>query len=246
MSAYKPKIRLYIKSNIVIGEHLSLDKKQTHYIANVMRQIQGNKLYIFNEISGEFIADIVSSSKNEVIIKASNQTKSATEPNDIWLCFAPVKNAPVSFIVQKATELGITKLFPVITEHTIVRKVNLDKMHLTVIEAAEQCGRISLPKIAPETKLQTFIREFPSDRKLIYCDESGRSLPIIAQLKNLNINSKLAILIGPEGGFTEKEYQLISSQKYACPVSLGPRILRADTAAIAATSCVMSVLGDWK
>ena len=241
-------IRLFIDQPLSTNIALTLDRDQSHYLANVMRKKTGDKLLAFNGRDGEWTAIITSVEKRSVTIEASNQTRPQVAEPDLWLAFAPIKKARLDFMAQKATELGVSSLTPVMTRRTIVDRVKTDRMLANAVEAAEQCERLTVPAINEAIKLDEFLRTLPSDRKLMFCDEDKTGEETHAALRTLNDKANpgpWAILIGPEGGFDDDERKKIRSHPGCVPVSLGPRVLRADTAAMAAISLWQSAIGDW-
>lgn len=238
------KIRLYITNDLQDGELATLSPDQSHYLTRVMRMKEGQNILVFNGRDGEYLAEIISANKNNCTINLINKTKEQKQSPDIWLCFAPVKNAPLNFVIQKATELGASALWPVITKNTVVSRVNTERLKANAIEAAEQSRRLDVPEIFEPEKFKQLLSNWPEDRKIIFCDESGNGQPAKEALASLK-KGKYAIFIGPEGGFSREEFEIIISKHYIIPICMGPRILRADTAAIAALTCVQNFLGDW-
>lgn len=240
-----PKIRLFTTAALQISTTVELSKDQAHYLVNVMRRKDGDAVLVFNGIDGEWLAHIVSSGKKHCVLALQEQTRLQILQPDIWLCFAPVKNSPINNIIQKATELGVNLMQPVITQHTVVTKVNTERFGAIAIEAAEQSERITVPQINESIALNKMLSNWDEQRKLILCDESGGGVPMVEALSSLKKGDKYAVLIGPEGGFSNSEFAILRNQPYIIPVSMGPRILRADTAAIVALAGVFSILGDW-
>jgi 16S rRNA (uracil1498-N3)-methyltransferase len=237
-------IRLYTNHSLSLNSSIELSPENVHYLSNVMRKKDGYELLLFNGIDGEFLGQIESLQKKHGQVRITSQTsKQKTEP-DIWLCFAPVKNAPINNLVEKATELGVALLQPVITQHTINHRVNTERLIANTIEAAEQSERLTIPKVMEPIKLDKLLQNWDSNRSLIMCDESGSGEPIIKALQKIKTTAH-AILIGPEGGFSQTEFEIMKNKPYVIRVGMGPRILRADTAAIAALTSVQSILGDW-
>jgi 16S rRNA (uracil1498-N3)-methyltransferase len=239
-----PTIRLYTEHKLYQDNNLQLSKEHAHYLYNVMRQKAGSYITLFNGIDGQWSGRIESIDKKTVFITITDKTKDQKNAPDLWLCFAPVKNAPLSNLVQKATELGVSRLQPVITGHTVVNKVNLERLLLIATEAAEQSHRLDIPTINQPVKFDQLISGWDEERIMILCDESGSGSPLVEILRNTNAD-KHAIIIGPEGGFSKSEFEIMKNKPYIMAASLGPRILRADTAAIAAISCYQNILGDW-
>lgn len=240
----KPAIRLYVPQSLATGGAVTLNESQSHYLLHVMRHKEGDEVAVFNAQDGEWRARIVSLSKKSVSVNVESCSRAPALEPDLWLLFAPVKNDALHTIVEKATELGASKLIPVLTERTIVRHVNQEKLYKNAVEAAEQCERLSVPEVAPLIDLTKILASWLEDRTLIYCDETGQGENARTVLAALTPRP-MAVLIGPEGGFTVQEQQRISSRPFAKPVGLGPRILRADTAAIVALAAVQMMLGDW-
>lgn len=239
-----PQIRIYTQNQLDKNQLIELSPEQSHYLCNVMRQKAGEELSLFNGVDGQWSGEIISISKKNCSVQLKIQTKPQKSEPDIWLCFAPVKNSPINNLVQKATELGVSKLIPVYTQRTVISRVNTDRLNLIAIEAAEQSHRLNLPEIAEPVKLANLLNNWPEDRGLIVCDESGGGISFASALKSPKYD-KYAILIGPEGGFSQSEFELMKKKPYIVGVSMGPRILRADTAAIVALACYMNILGDW-
>jgi 16S rRNA (uracil1498-N3)-methyltransferase len=239
-----PHIRLFVTGPLQSHATITLDKDQSHYLLHVMRMREGDALSVFNGKDGEWSASISSLNKKGATVFINTQTKPQKPEPDIWLVFAPVKNAAIHFVAQKATELGVSALVPVITEHTVVHRVSTDKLLANAIEAAEQSERLSVPTVQEPQKLLTFLSNFPKDRTLVFCDESGHGKPIFQALSDCKSN-RFALLIGPEGGFSPKELDILHKHPHVIAVGLGPRILRADTAALAGLACLQALCGDW-
>ncbi len=237
-------IRLFVETPLVASVACELSENQTHYLRNVMRVKPQDHLLLFNGRDGEWHAEILEIKKKYIDLRVTRKMREQDVVPDVWLCFAPVKNVRLDFIVQKATELGVAVLQPVMTERTVVRHIRVDKMHLNAIEAAEQCERLDVPECREPLSLQQVLANWDESRALIHCDETGQGEMILSALE-LSGNRKAAILIGPEGGFSPQEIADIQQCKQAVPVSLGGRILRADTAALAALSCWQAACGDW-
>lgn len=246
--AYKANIRLFVENSLPGDGSLTLDKEQSHYLANVMRLKTGAEVSLFNGQDGEWVTEVTDIQKRAVTLRIVSQAKEqATEP-DLWLVFAPIKKARIDFVAQKATELGVSHLQPVYTRRTIVDRVKTERLHANAIEAAEQCERLTVPTIAEPTKLDTLLANWPAERKIMFCDEtlSGEPAHIaLASSGNKDKNEPWAIIIGPEGGFDDSESLAIKAHPNTTVVALGPRVLRADTAAMAAISLWQAALGDW-
>lgn len=249
----------YVTTQLKEGEAVPLLPNRVHYLKNVLRRKPGDKVLLFNGDDGEFDAEIVSLEKKSGTAKLLKQTRAPRPEPDLWLIFAGVKRAAQETIVQKATELGAAYIVPVKTERTVTTKVNRDRLALIALEATEQCDRLTLPNVQETQSLEKVLADWPADRRLIYCDEAGddpnaqwggekgRAAPVLETLnKCASKSDKWAILIGPEGGFSPAERELLRAKPFVTPVSLGPRILRADTAAIAALTLWQAALGDWR
>jgi 16S rRNA (uracil1498-N3)-methyltransferase len=234
------KIRLYLEHNIKIGAEILLNKAQSHYLAHVLRCKIGAELFIFNNKTGEYKAEITQISKLlSVIIK--KQIKDFTISSNISLAFAPVKNVKAEYIVTKATELGANKIYPIITDFTIVRKVNIEKLHANIIEAAEQCERLDLAQINKPQSLKEFIANITTE-KLIFADEARIGEHAETAFKKLKNTDKVIIMIGPEGGFSNNEREIINEHPNSINLTLGERVLRADTAIISALALANNYL----
>ena len=235
--SYKAKIRLYFPGKLSLEDPVKLENKQVHYLINVMRKKIDDPILVFNSVNGEFLAKISEIYKNTIIIDIIKKIRDVKIENDIWLLFAPVKKSPTEYIVQKATELGVSKIIPVITERTITKNLNLKRMQDIAIESSEQCERITIPEVCAVKKLKDLIPNWDNDRIIFFCDETIRNDDVVKiDLQNLSTKSFGAILVGPEGGFTTNETTYLREKKFIRPIDLGPRILRADTAVIAALS----------
>jgi len=238
------EIRLHIDSEIIEGGELTLSAPKSHYLANVMRVKTGDKISVFNGKDGQWSAEITTVDKKSVSISPLTKIRPQASSPDLWLAFAPLKNK-TEIVVEKATELGVSRILPVITRHAVVRSVNMEKLTAHATEAAEQCERLDIPEIATYKDLSFLLGDWKKDRVLLYGDESGGGKPLAAILAEMPQNSKIGILIGAEGGFAEDELNMLRVCDFARPFGMGARILRADTAAVAALACVQSQLGDW-
>ena len=245
--SYKAKIRLYFPGKISLKSSVKLENKQVHYLINVMRKKIDDSILVFNSVNGEFLAKISEIYKNTIIVDIIKKIRDVKIENDIWLLFAPVKKSPTEYIVQKATELGVSKIVPVITERTITKKINLKRMQDIAIESSEQCERITIPEVCAVKKLKDLIPYWDNDRIIFFCDETIRNDDVVKiDLQNLSTKSFGAILVGPEGGFSTNETNYLREKKFIRPIDLGPRILRSDTAVIAALSLWHYLNGDLK
>ena len=236
------KIRLFVDHTLGEAQSVPLNKDQAHYIFSVMRKSIGETILIFDGNNGEWEASVEEISKKSGVLFCIKQTKPQIMPPDLWLFFSPLKKVRTDFIVEKATELGVAKIIPVQTEHTNADRVNLSRLSAHAIEAAEQCGGTYIPKIEELQKINEVLENFPLDRRLLFCDEKLQASEV--NLENLK-KGKWAILVGPEGGFSEIERNYLKGLKFTFSISLGPRILRADTAAVTAISLWQNYLGDW-
>ncbi|MBL4853490.1 MAG: 16S rRNA (uracil(1498)-N(3))-methyltransferase [Robiginitomaculum sp.] len=242
MRAFYKLPRLYVTGEIVQGDDIVLPKDQGHFLSRVLRRTVGDQVRLFNGNDGEYLASITHISKRETVLSAGEQIRTLEPPPDIWLLFAPIKHKRNVFIVEKATELGAALIQPVITARTTSR-INIDKMQAHVIEAAEQTERLDLPQIRDAQKLEHILAGWDKSRTLVFADEGGDAKPAATALAK--IKAPAAILIGPEGGFTADERAMLRAKPYCVPISLGPRILRADTAAAATLALWQAVSGDW-
>lgn len=241
--AWPPKSlpRLFVHSALSEGARVELDANQANYLGNVMRLGQGAELLVFDGHSGEWLARIDDAGKKRMSLAVQRRTRETETIPDVWLAFAPVKRSQTDWVVEKATELGVAKLVPVITQRTIVDRVKLDRLRAIAIEAAEQCGRTRLPEIAEPVALTQFLKERDVTRRLYFADEAGGEPVAIAFAAGPAV-----ILTGPEGGFTDDERGAIRNSANSVAISLGPRILRAETAALAALAAYMALAGDWR
>lgn len=234
--------RLYIDASLSAGAVIDLPKAQAHYIATVMRKSVGDAVRLFNGDDGEWRARIVEAGKKAVSLSVETQLRAPVPVPDIWLLFAPVKRSRTDFIVEKATELGVSQIHPVITDRTQFPKLRLDRMEAQVIEAAEQTERLDIPAVFAPVKLETVLAEWDAGRTLIFADEAGGD----TALETLQgLTGPAAVLIGPQGGFTDREREALRAKAFVRPVSLGPRILRADTAAVSLLTLYQAAAGDW-
>ncbi len=240
-----PKARLFVARDLKAGHLVTLDKDQSHYVVKVMRHQLGDKLALFNGRDGEWWGTLTDDAKNAVIIRMDSQYKVQTSEPDIWLCFAPIKFGKIDFLAQKATELGASKLQPVATKRTVVSRVKTERLAANAREAAEQSERLTVPEIGEIMRFDQLLDAWPKDRILLVADETGKGLPAYQLLPPL-VNQKLGILIGPEGGFSPQELTRLDNLTFVQKLSLGPRILRADTAAFATLTCVQALCGDWR
>ncbi len=236
--------RLYVTSDIKAGVAIEADQDQFNYLANVLRMEDGAELLVFNGRDGEWKAGISFPTRKRILLTPVEETRPQPAPSDLHYLFAPLKVGRLDYLVQKAVEMGAGLLQPVMTQHVQGKITNLDKVKANVIEAAEQCGILGIPDVAEPVKLADLLARWPRKRRIIYCDEgdAGQNpLPLLTQVKEKH----LALLVGPEGGFSEEERALLRSLDFVTAIPLGPRILRADTAAVAAMAVIQAVIGDW-
>ena len=237
--------RLFVDAPLSPGETVALERNQSNYLGNVLRLSAGDSILVFNGRDGEWQARI-GGRKRPDSLDVLVRTRPQDQLPDIAYVFAPLKHARLDYIVQKAVEMGASQLEPVITRHTQVSRVNSERMRANVIEAAEQCGILSLAAVAEPVPLDRFVSQRDAKRLLVFCDEAAEvSDPLRALQGGLAAPDGVDVLIGPEGGFAEEERMLLLRQPHILRLALGPRILRADTAGVAALALVQAALGDW-
>lgn len=230
--------RLFVDAPLDEGAEVTLDSAQAHYLTGVLRLGAGARVKLFDDRSGEWLAEIGEAGRRRTTLRVSARLRERESVPDLWLLFAPIKRGRIDWLVEKATELGVARLVPVITRHTMVERVNLERLRAHAVEAAEQCDRTALPELAKPEKLDSLLRAWPRERTLFFADETG-GRPLAPS------PGAAAILVGPEGGFSDEERAAIRTLPQARPVSLGPRILRSDTAALTAVALWMAQAGDW-
>jgi 16S rRNA (uracil1498-N3)-methyltransferase len=240
------KVRLFVEVPLAAGAKVKPDEAQAHYLLHVMRSRLGTRVALFNGIDGEWRASIVEVTRRGCTLLCETESEAQAEVPDLWLAFAPIKKIPADYLAQKATELGAKVLQPVITNRTVARRVNLERMRANAIEAAEQSGRLSVPEIREPVALDALLRSWPSARRLLFCDEGGDAPPIAEVLNQQPGQTPWGMLTGPEGGFDPQERAAIRQCAFVLPVTLGPRIMRADTAALAGLAVWQSICGDWR
>jgi 16S rRNA (uracil1498-N3)-methyltransferase len=236
--------RLYVQPTLQEGADIALDRAQSHYLGTVLRVRPGSRVLVFNGRDGEWSAT-VGRAKPGVVLVVGARTRAQTSPSDLHYLFAPLKAARLDYMVQKAVEMGVARLTPVITRFTQVARVNVERMRANVVEAAEQCGILSLPDVKRPVRLMQVLAEWKPPRRLVFCDEDAEGLDPVATLSSLS-PSPVAVLIGPEGGFAQEERAALLNVPNVVRLSLGPHILRADTAAVAALALVQACVGDWR
>lgn len=239
-------MRLFTEHALAAGQPVELTANQAHYLRNLMRAGPGDAVLLFNGRDGEWSAEIAALAKKSGSLTPLRQERPQTPEPGPWLLFAPLKRGPLDFLVQKAVELGASALHPVLTAHTDSARINRDRLAANAVEAAEQCERLTVPPVRPAEKLIAVLENWPQDRHLLVCAERGAAPAIDDVLRSAAGRGGWAILIGPEGGFAQSELDLLGNLPFATPVCLGPHVLRAETAALAALSCWQAVLGDWR
>jgi 16S rRNA (uracil1498-N3)-methyltransferase len=239
--------RLHVDAALDEGALIDLTREQANYLLNVLRLGEGARLLVFNGRDGEWRAALAPSGKKTAGLRVETRTRGQDGLPDLDYVFAPLKHARLDYMAQKAVEMGARRLRPALTRRTQASRVNLDRMRANVVEAAEQCGLLCLAEVLDEERLEAILRDWPDDRLLIFCDEAAGIADPMAALRLAGADfSKFAVLIGPEGGFDDSERQLLARIGPVARISLGPRVLRADTAAVAALALVQAALGDWR
>lgn len=242
--------RLFVDAPLAEGARIALDRAQANYLLNVLRLKAEDAVLVFNGRDGEWRAAVAVEGRKAADLVCVARTREQTYPLDLVYAFAPLKHARLDYMVQKAVEMGAGVLQPVLTRRTQATRVNLERMRSNAVEAAEQCGILGLPEVREDVDFPKFIKDLEQDRLILFCDESAPiANPVEALRKAVNEGwnqpAKFAVIVGPEGGFVDQERALVAAHERCIRVSLGPRILRADTAAVAALAVVQSVLGDW-
>lgn len=242
--------RLFVEQDLAAGAVVGASADQAHYLRSVLRMKGGEPVVLFNGRDGEWTATVDGLGKGWASLKVGSKRREQTSSPDLWLLFAPIKRARHDFLIQKATELGCSRISPVLTRRTQVERVKQERLAANAIEAAEQCERLEAPIVDPPRKLQDWLDDWPADRRLLVAAEAGAAPPIAETLAAARATPdparpRWAILIGPEGGFDQDELEFLRQLAFVTPVGLGPRVLRAETAALAALAVWQSVLGDW-
>ncbi|HXV74504.1 MAG TPA: 16S rRNA (uracil(1498)-N(3))-methyltransferase [Sphingomonadales bacterium] len=248
MSGLHSRIRLFVDVPLAAHAAVALTEADAHYLSSVMRRKAGESVLLFNGRDGEWQGTLAALSRRKAEVALSHQTRLQAPEPDLWLAFAPIKRTAADFAAAKATELGAARLIPVITERTVVKRVNTRRLRANAKEAAEQCERLSVPEVEDASLLKKLLGRWPAERLLAFCDETREAPFLMDALRRRDrkpAENPWAILIGPEGGFTENERALLHGLPFAVPASLGPRLLRADTAAFAAIALWQAALGDW-
>lgn len=245
--------RLYVEAPLAVGGAVRLDQAQAHYLVNVLRRKRGDPILLFNGRDGEWRASLAQVTRKGAVLAVVEQTQAQTAPGDLHYLFAPLKHARLDYLVQKAVELGVSRLVPVRTRHGQVARVNPDRMRANAVEAAEQCGVLAVPEVAAPMALEALLKDWVPERLMVFCDEGAPVHDPIAVLVQACDSlpavfgpMPISVLVGPEGGFCEEERAALLQLPNLVRLSLGPRILRADTAAVAVLALVQATLGDWR
>ena len=238
---------LFVEDDLSVGATVALDRARAHYLTGVLRRKAGDAAVLFNGRDGAWLATLASVGKARTELRVEQQSAVQNASPDLWLLFAPIKHGRIDFLVEKATELGVSRLMPVLTRHTQAARVNVERLRARTIEAAEQCERLDVPEVAAPTELGRALDRWPASRVLLVCDEAGGEpiADVLAALRVAKVSADhVALLIGPEGGLAEADRQILSLNPSCRAVALGPRILRAETAALAALACIQAIVGD--
>ncbi len=239
----KNRIRLYVDTALDCGGAFMCSEQQAHYLVNVLRLHKGDTVYVFNGRDGEFRTTITEVSKKKCRLEILEKFRDFMQGSDVWLLFAPLKKDQTDFVTAKAVELGATKIMPVLTEYSATFRIRPERLRSLIVEATEQCRRQDVPELATVASLRDLLKNWPENRILFYLDESGKGGCVASVLSGHK--GAAALLVGPEGGFSEKELEILRDLPYAYGISLGNRILRAETAVVAALSCWQALCGDW-
>lgn len=240
-----PAIRLYVDAALASGAEIACTAEQANYLVNVLRLAAGAEILVFNGHDGEWRARLAEVAKRRCTLRCLALARPQQDGPDVHYLFAPLKHARLDYMVQKATEMGAAHLQPVLTRRTVASRVNLGRMRANAIEAAEQCGVLRVPSVGEPAKLEALLDAWDPTRRLIFCDEGASLANPLAALSGVPAGP-LAVLVGPEGGFDPAERSLLREKPFAVAISLGPRIMRADTAAVAALALINAALGDWR
>jgi 16S rRNA (uracil1498-N3)-methyltransferase len=243
MDETRIETRLHVADDLDAGREVGLDHSRAHFLRSVLRLSRGAPIAVFNARDGEWLARIDGLGKGWCSLAIERQRREPAPEPDVWTVFAPIKRARIDFLAEKATELGCAVLQPVLTQRTAVSRVNVERLAANALEAAEQCGRLSVPEVRDPVPLGTLISAWPAGRRLLLCAEAGSATPIAEALAAADAGP-WAVMTGPEGGFAQSELDALVELPFVTPVGLGPRLLRADTAALAALACWQAVLGD--
>lgn len=237
--------RLHVEDGLAAGRAIEASKDHLHYLANVLRMGEGDSVLLFNGRDGEWRAELSLPTRKRLMLTPVERTRPQPRPSDLHYLFAPLKTGRLDYMVQKAVEMGAGLLQPVLTQHVQGRIGNLDRLQANAVEAAEQCGILAIPTVAPPRRLTDLLDGWPPERRIVFCDEGHESQNPLETLSAI-AERRLALLVGPEGGFSEEERTLLKSLPFVTAIPLGPRILRADTAAVAALAVLQATIGDWR
>lgn len=237
--------RLFVTDDLADGGEVTLAREQSHYLANVLRMAPGASLLVFNGRHGEWLAEVLAVARKSVTLVMRAQTRPQPAAPGLVLAFAPIKTGRLDYMVQKAVEMGAGTLQPVITQHTQISRLNLERVRANVVEAAEQCGVLTLPQVREPVRLDALLATWEPDRRLIFADEAAAGDNPLSILTSIG-ERKLGLIIGPEGGFSDDERRQLHALPFVSAIPLGPRILRADTAAVAALAVIQATIGDWR
>ena len=237
--------RLFVEPDLVAGTQFTLGKEQSLYLAAVLRKAMGDEVVLFNGRDGAWLCRLVSDAKKSVVLELVEQIAAQTPKSDLWYGSAPLKTERLDYVIQKAVEMGAGTIQPVLTRFTQVSRLKHERLVANAIEAAEQCEVLSVPRVEQEVTLERLLDSWPAERALIFADEGEASSSPVAALEGLR-GRKAGLLVGPEGGFSDEERTTLRALPYVVPISLGPRILRADTAAVAALAVIQAIIGDWR
>ncbi len=240
--------RLFLEAGLSAGAEIPLDRAQANYLINVLRFEEGNALLVFNGRDGEWRAELAQVGRKAGVLRIIVQTRPQPSPSRLHYCFAPLKHARLDYMVQKAVEMGAGVLQPVLTQHGQVTRLKDERMRANAVEAAEQCGVLSLPELRSELRFDRWIADWPREQLVVFCDEDAMAAGPVEALATIRerAGASIGVLIGPEGGFSAEERAALLDLPRVLRISLGPRVLRADTAAVAALALVQAVLGDWR
>ena len=240
------RLRLFVEDDLAEGAPIPLTRDQSHYLQNVMRRGEGDRIAVFNRRDGEFWADIIAAKRGAVIVAPVQLFRAQQAEPDLWLGFAPIKRAALGFLTAKATEIGVSKLLPMLTARTNSERVNTARLRANAIEAAEQSERLSVPEVSEPVRFHDFLDAWPAERTLLLGDETGAGRLVSEAAQDLwDRPGPRTVMIGPEGGFALEELDQLGELPFVRSIGLGPRVLRADTAALAALSVVQAIAGDW-
>ena len=245
MDTKKPRHLLFVEASLGVGAVIACSRDQADYLSNVLRLTSGDKILVFDGSTGEWLAKLAKAGRGACELEIIKQVRKQIAGPDLFYLFAPLKRARLDYMVQKATEMGVSHLVPVLTNRTQVTRLNVKRMRANAIEAAEQCGILRVPAALELQALRDVLANWDTSRRLIYCDEALGVADPFKALSALKA-SPLALLIGPEGGFDAEERESLRAKSFVTPISLGPRVMRADTAAVAALGLINAVLGDWR